>query len=92
MLDDLDRALIHALHIDGRAPFSRIAAVLGVSAQTVARRYRRVSGERPALRADARLHRRVGGGRRGSGGHRRLRVCGVSCTPANDPCRAGRHL
>ncbi|MFI1762599.1 Lrp/AsnC family transcriptional regulator [Streptomyces sp. NPDC020800] len=40
MLDDLDRALIHALHIDGRAPFSRIAAVLGVSAQTVARRYR----------------------------------------------------
>ncbi len=36
--DDLDRGLIHALHIDGRAPFSRIAAVLGVSAQTVARR------------------------------------------------------
>ncbi|WP_316752846.1 Lrp/AsnC family transcriptional regulator [Streptomyces herbicida] len=45
MLDDLDRALIHALHIDGRAPFSRIAAVLGVSAQTVARRYRRLRTE-----------------------------------------------
>ncbi|MCH5677790.1 Lrp/AsnC family transcriptional regulator [Streptomyces gilvus] len=45
MLDDLDRALIHALHIDGRAPFSRIAAVLGVSPQTVARRYRRLRTE-----------------------------------------------
>ena len=45
MLDDLDRGLIHALHIDGRAPFSRVAEVLGVSAQTVARRYRRLTGE-----------------------------------------------
>lgn len=45
MLDDLDRALIHALHIDGRAPFSRIAVALGVSAQTVARRYRRLRTE-----------------------------------------------
>ncbi|MEU9477619.1 AsnC family transcriptional regulator [Streptomyces sp. NPDC048191] len=45
MLDDLDRALIHALHLDGRAPFSRIAEVLGVSAQTVARRYRRLRAE-----------------------------------------------
>jgi DNA-binding Lrp family transcriptional regulator len=43
LLDDLERGLIHALHIDGRAPFSRIAAVLGVSTQTVARRYRRLS-------------------------------------------------
>jgi len=45
MLDDLDRALIHALHIDGRAPFSRIAAALDVSPQTVARRYRRLRAE-----------------------------------------------
>ncbi|MFF1718567.1 Lrp/AsnC family transcriptional regulator [Streptomyces sviceus] len=45
MLDDLDRGLIHALHIDGRVPFSRIASVLGVSAQTVARRYRRLRAE-----------------------------------------------
>ncbi|MEU7168365.1 Lrp/AsnC family transcriptional regulator [Streptomyces morookaense] len=45
MLDDLDRALVHALHIDGRAPFSRIAEVLGVSTQTVARRYRRLRTE-----------------------------------------------
>ncbi|MEV5751895.1 Lrp/AsnC family transcriptional regulator [Actinoallomurus sp. NPDC052308] len=45
MLDDLDRSVIHALHIDGRAPFSRIADVLGVSTQTVARRYRRLRAE-----------------------------------------------
>ena len=42
VLDELDRAIVHALHIDGRAPFSRIASVLGVSDQTVARRYRRL--------------------------------------------------
>jgi DNA-binding Lrp family transcriptional regulator len=45
MLDDLDRGLIHALHLDGRVPFSRIASVLGVSAQTVARRYQRLRAE-----------------------------------------------
>jgi DNA-binding Lrp family transcriptional regulator len=45
MLDDLDRGLVHALHLDGRAPFNRIAAVLGVSTQTVARRYRRLRAE-----------------------------------------------
>ncbi|MEU9118397.1 Lrp/AsnC family transcriptional regulator [Streptomyces sp. NPDC048506] len=42
VLDEVDRGLVHALHIDGRAPFSRIAEVLGVSTQTVARRYRRL--------------------------------------------------
>lgn len=47
-LDALDLKLLQALELDGRAPFSRIAQVLGVSDQTVARRYRR-------LRADARL-------------------------------------
>lgn len=41
-LDGLDRQIIHALIIDGRAPFSRIATVVGVSEQTVARRYRRM--------------------------------------------------
>ncbi|MGC7100041.1 Lrp/AsnC family transcriptional regulator [Amycolatopsis lurida] len=41
-LDDLDRALVHALHVDGRAPFNQVAAVLGTSQQTVARRYRRL--------------------------------------------------
>ncbi|WP_044850730.1 Lrp/AsnC family transcriptional regulator [Amycolatopsis orientalis] len=42
VLDELDRSIVHALHIDGRASFSRIASVLGVSDQTVARRYRRL--------------------------------------------------
>lgn len=32
--------MIHALHVDGRAPFNHIATVLGTSQQTVARRYR----------------------------------------------------
>ncbi|MCB5911562.1 Lrp/AsnC family transcriptional regulator [Streptomyces pinistramenti] len=39
--DAFDRQLIHALQLDGRAPFSRIATALGVSDQTVARRYTR---------------------------------------------------
>jgi DNA-binding Lrp family transcriptional regulator len=41
-IDQLDRQIIHALVLDGRVPFSRIAAVVGVSEQTVARRYRRM--------------------------------------------------
>ncbi|MEU4741034.1 AsnC family transcriptional regulator [Actinosynnema sp. NPDC023658] len=47
-MDHVDRALVHALQIDGRASFARIGTVLGVSTQTIARRYRR-------LRADASL-------------------------------------
>jgi DNA-binding Lrp family transcriptional regulator len=41
-IDDLDRQLVHCLGVDGRASFSAIAEVLGVSDQTVARRYRRL--------------------------------------------------
>ena len=41
-IDDLDRQIVHALALDGRASFSKIAEVLGVSDQTVARRYRRL--------------------------------------------------
>ncbi|MDL4816039.1 Lrp/AsnC family transcriptional regulator [Actinomadura opuntiae] len=41
-LDEVDHGLVHALRIDGRAPFSRIGEVLGVSENTVARRYRRL--------------------------------------------------
>jgi len=41
-LDDLDRALAHALQVDGRAPFSRIGEVLGASDRTIARRYHRL--------------------------------------------------
>jgi DNA-binding Lrp family transcriptional regulator len=40
ILDDLDRRIIHALYLDGRAPFARLADVLAVSEQTVSRRYR----------------------------------------------------
>ncbi|MFH8981469.1 Lrp/AsnC family transcriptional regulator [Streptomyces varsoviensis] len=40
--DGLDLRLVHALQLDGRAPFSRIADVLGVSDQTIARRYTRL--------------------------------------------------
>ncbi|OXM48215.1 Lrp/AsnC family transcriptional regulator [Amycolatopsis alba] len=40
--DELDRRLAHALQINGRAPFSAIAEVLGVSDRTIARRYARL--------------------------------------------------
>jgi DNA-binding Lrp family transcriptional regulator len=40
--DEVDRQLVHALVIAPRAPFRVLADVLGVSDQTVARRYRRL--------------------------------------------------
>lgn len=44
-MESIDRQIVHALQIDGRAPFSRIAEVLGVSEHTVARRYRRLRAD-----------------------------------------------
>src|SRR5882757_367558 len=41
-LEVIDQRIVHALQIDGRAAFSRIGEVLGVSDQTVARRYGRL--------------------------------------------------
>jgi DNA-binding Lrp family transcriptional regulator len=41
-LDVLDLRLLHALQLDGRAAFSKIADVLGVSDRTVARRFSRL--------------------------------------------------
>jgi DNA-binding Lrp family transcriptional regulator len=41
-LDGVDRGLLHALQLDGRVPFARVADVLGVSETTVARRYKRL--------------------------------------------------
>lgn len=38
-LDELDLRLLHALQLDGRAAFSRIAGVLDVSDRTLARRF-----------------------------------------------------
>jgi DNA-binding Lrp family transcriptional regulator len=43
MTDMLDSQLLHALQLDGRAPFSLIAEVLEVSDQTIARRYNRLT-------------------------------------------------
>ncbi|MFX0580917.1 Lrp/AsnC family transcriptional regulator [Nocardia nepalensis] len=48
-LDAIDLGLLHALHVDGRAAFSRIAEVLGASDRTVARRFSRLR-EAGALR------------------------------------------
>ncbi|MEV7416925.1 Lrp/AsnC family transcriptional regulator [Streptomyces sp. NPDC089919] len=45
LLDALDQSLVQALMVDGRAPFSRLAEVLGVTDQTVVRRYRRLRAE-----------------------------------------------
>lgn len=53
--DELDRELLHALSIDARAPFRRLGEVLGVSDQTVARRYARLR-ESGALRVTALSH------------------------------------
>ncbi|BAL88678.1 putative AsnC-family transcriptional regulator [Actinoplanes missouriensis 431] len=44
-IDVLDRQVIYALRINGRAGYREIGAVLGVSDQTVARRYRRLRAE-----------------------------------------------
>ncbi|WP_247706377.1 Lrp/AsnC family transcriptional regulator [Streptomyces liliiviolaceus] len=44
-IDELDRQVTHALRINGRAGYREIGAVLGVSDQTVARRYRRLRAE-----------------------------------------------
>jgi DNA-binding Lrp family transcriptional regulator len=41
--DEVDRQLLHALMVAPRASFRQLAAVLGVSDQTVARRYRRLA-------------------------------------------------
>lgn len=43
--DEIDAKLVHALKIWARAPFSVIADAIGVSEQTVARRYRRLRSE-----------------------------------------------
>lgn len=41
-LDAVDRSVLHALSLDGRASFARIGEVLGVSDRTVARRFARM--------------------------------------------------
>ena len=46
VIDVLDRRIIQSLYVDPRAPFSRLAEVLGSSEQTIARRYRRLFDDR----------------------------------------------
>ncbi|MET8151241.1 Lrp/AsnC family transcriptional regulator [Actinoplanes sp. NPDC049668] len=41
-IDRLDRQILHSLRIAPRVPFARLAAALGVSEQTAARRYQRM--------------------------------------------------
>lgn len=60
--DPLDVKLLQALELDGRAPFSKIAAVLGVSDQTVARRYRRLVAAGGLRVVAVRDHERLGQG------------------------------
>ncbi|MEU5952823.1 Lrp/AsnC family transcriptional regulator [Streptomyces sp. NPDC047525] len=60
MQDSLDVQLLQALEIDGRAPFSKIAAVLGVSDQTVARRYRRLVADGSLRIVAVRDHEKLG--------------------------------
>ncbi|MFI8533219.1 Lrp/AsnC family transcriptional regulator [Streptomyces aquilus] len=45
ILDHLDLRLLAALEVNARASFSRLGAVLGVSDQTVARRYRKLCAQ-----------------------------------------------
>jgi len=59
-LDPIDRGVIHALNMDGRASFSRIGDVMGVSDQTVARRYRRLRAANVARVVGLSLPWRVG--------------------------------
>ena len=54
-LDDVDRQLLHALIVAPRASFRVLAAALGVSDQTVARRYRRLV-ETADLRVTGLIH------------------------------------
>jgi DNA-binding Lrp family transcriptional regulator len=47
-IDEIDRGVIHAILIDARASFNRIGEVMGVSDQTVARRYRKLRAAKVA--------------------------------------------
>ncbi|WP_371526295.1 Lrp/AsnC family transcriptional regulator [Streptomyces sp. NBC_01283] len=58
--DPLDVKLLQALELDGRAPFSKIAAVLGVSDQTVARRYRKLVSDGNLRIVAVRDHEKLG--------------------------------
>ena len=60
-VDEVDRQLVHALAAAPRAPFRVLADVVGVSDQTVARRYRKLS-EFAGLRVHGVVHGSRAGG------------------------------
>jgi DNA-binding Lrp family transcriptional regulator len=62
-MEALDLQIVQCLLRDGRAPFRRIAEALGVSEQTVARRYRGLNAE-GALRVQVQPDERVTGQQR----------------------------
>ena len=45
MIDELDLALVDALRVDPRAPWSKLAGPLGVDQATLSRRWARLSGD-----------------------------------------------
>jgi DNA-binding Lrp family transcriptional regulator len=44
-VDGVDRQILHVLQLQPRASFTRVSGTIGVSEQTVARRYRRLRGD-----------------------------------------------
>lgn len=60
-IDTLDRQIMHGLGLDGRISFARLAEVIGVSDQTVARRYKRLRAQRLIRVVGLCDHRRTGG-------------------------------
>ena len=45
-IDDIDRAIINKLSLNGRMPFAEIADPLGVSTETIVRRYEKLKENR----------------------------------------------
>ncbi|MEI5673278.1 MULTISPECIES: Lrp/AsnC family transcriptional regulator [unclassified Nocardioides] len=78
-LDQIDRQILHSLHLAPRAPFAVLAGVLGISEQTVARRYRR-------MRRDGIV--RVLGVRRPEGRGETAWVVRIRCRPGGAPALA----
>lgn len=79
VLDEMDRRILHGLHLAPRASFAVLAEVLGTSEQTVARRYRR-------MRRDGIV--RVLGVRRPEGRGETAWVVRVRCRPSGAPALA----
>lgn len=44
-MDEIDLGIIHCIQLDGRVAFRRVAAAVGISEQTVARRFRRMRSD-----------------------------------------------